>query len=100
MRRSLLAKVGYADERFYFFGFDPDLSLKVQLDEGLKVVGCRRALIHHDEHHDERKVDDLPAGEEDNVKLFAKWDLPEPGCYPDPAPAYQQMLRDYDLVRA
>lgn len=93
LRRSLLREIGYADERFYFFGFDPDMALKVQLAAGLKVVGCRDALVHHEEFHDERKIADLPLGEEDNRKLFAKWNLPEPGCYPDPIPAYQAMVR-------
>lgn len=92
IRRSLLERIGYADERYYFFAFDPDLSLKVQLEEGLQVIGCRGALIHHDEHIDERKEADLSAGLEDNAKLFAKWNLPEPGAYPDPAPAYREML--------
>jgi len=98
LRRSLLERVGYADERFYFFGFDPDLSLKVQLNEGLKVIGCRQALMHHDEHHDDRKVSDLTPGGEDNAKLFAKWGLPEPGCYPDPVPAYRQIMRERRLL--
>ncbi len=98
LRRSLLERVGYADERFYFFGFDPDLSLKIQIDEGLKVVGCRRALVRHEEHHDDRKAGDLTAGREDNEKLFAKWSLPEPGCYPDPAPAYHELLAQRALV--
>jgi GT2 family glycosyltransferase len=92
IRRSLLEQVGFADERFHFFGFDPDLSLKVQLSEGLKVIGCRDALIAHEEHHDERKLADLPVGHEDNAKLFAKWDLPEKNSYPDPSPAYREML--------
>lgn len=96
LRRALLERIGYADERFHFFGFDPDLSLKVQLDEGLKVIGCRSALIHHDEHHDERKVADLDTGAKDNAKLFAKWNLPERGTYPDPGPAYRRMLRALD----
>ena len=78
LSRTLLKKVGYADERYYFFGFDPDLSLKVQREAGLHVVGCRDALVHHEEHHDDRKIDDLSVGDEDNRKLFAKWDLPEP----------------------
>lgn len=98
LRRSLLQRIGYADERFYFFGFDPDLSLKVQVNEGLKVIGCRRSLIHHDEHHDERKLADLAKGEEDNAKLFAKWRLPDPGGYPDPVPAYQKMLIERGLI--
>lgn len=94
LRRGLLEEIGYADERFYFFGFDPDLSLKVQLEAELKVVGCRQALIRHERFHDERKLSDLRIGEQDNEKLFAKWELPEPDSYPNPAPAYQQMLRE------
>ena len=98
IRRSLLERIGYADERFYFFGFDPDLSLQVQLDQGLEVIGCRRALIHHEEHQDERKASDLPIGEQDNVKLFAKWNLPEKDSYPDPGPAYRRMLIERGLA--
>lgn len=92
LRRAMLEKVGYADERYYFFGFDPDLSLKLQIGEGLKVFGCRRALIHHDELHDDRKKSDLNVGADDNEKLFAKWNLPAPGTYPDPVPAYQELI--------
>ncbi len=93
LRRTLLERIGYADEQFYFFGFDPDLSLKIQLGEGLKVIGCRSALIHHDELHDERKTADLDRGAEDNAKLFAKWTLlPAKDSYPDPGPAYRAML--------
>lgn len=97
LRRTLLDKIGFADERFYFFGFDPDLSLKIQLQEGLKVLGCRTALIHHDEHHDARKLSDLTAGKDDNAKLFAKWNLPAPGEYPDPTPAYRQLIESLRL---
>ncbi len=97
IRRALLERIGYADDRYYFFAFDPDLSLKVQINEGLKVVGCREALIHHDEHQDERKLVDLAVGAEDNAKLFAKWELSPPGAYPDPVPAYRQLLRERRL---
>lgn len=98
LRRELLARVGYADERFYFFGFDPDLSLKIQINEGLKVLGCRRALIHHDEHHDDRKLADLPRGQEDNARLFAKWNLPAPGAYSDPVAAYGALIKTCKLT--
>ncbi len=98
LRRALLEKIGFADERYYFFGFDPDLSLKVQIEEGLEVLGCREALVYHDEHHDERKLEDLAVGEEDNARLFAKWHLPEPGAYPDPVPAYLRMLGERGLL--
>jgi GT2 family glycosyltransferase len=98
IRRTLLERIGYADEGFYFFGFDPDLSLTVQLSMGLKVIGCRRALIHHDEHHDGRKLSDLAEGEKDNARLFAKWNLPEPGAYPDPVPGYRRMLSERGLM--
>ena len=93
LSRSLLERIGYADERYYFFAFDPDLSLKVQLDAGLKVVGCRDALIHHEEHHDDRKLADLSVGAEDNAKLFTKWNLPPPNAYPDPVPSYQHTIQ-------
>ncbi len=96
LRQSLLREIGYADERYYFSGFDPDLSLKVQLEAGLKVIGCRDALVQHEEFHDGRKIEDLPIGEEDNRKLFAKWNLPAPGTYPDPAPAYRAMCRELE----
>jgi GT2 family glycosyltransferase len=92
LRRSLLEKVGFADEGYYFFGFDPDLALKIQIDEGLEVLGCRDALIQHDEHHDDRKVIDLERGRADNDRLFAKWNLPGPGTYPDPTPEYRELL--------
>ncbi len=93
LRRSLLREIGFADERYYFFGFDPDLSLKVQLEAGLEVIGCPEALIQHEEFHDARKLDDLPVGKQDNLKLFAKWNLPAPGTYPDPAAAYHAKRR-------
>jgi GT2 family glycosyltransferase len=98
LRRTLLEEIGYADERYYFFAFDPDLSLKIQREAGLKVIGCRKALIYHEEHHDERKVGDLDAGAEDNAKLFAKWNLPEKDSYPDPGPAYRRMLAERGLL--
>lgn len=98
LRRSLLERIGFADERFYFFGFDPDLSLTLQLRENLRVIGCRRALIRHEEHHDERKLGDLDRGAEDNRRLFEKWNLPEPGAYPDPAPGYLRMLSKRGLL--
>ncbi len=94
LRRSLLHRVGYADERYYFNGFDPDLSLKVRLEAGLLVIGCREALVHHEEFHDERKLSDIAIGLEDNKKLFAKWNLPKPDSYLDPVPAYRALVEE------
>jgi len=94
LRRALLIQLGYLDERFYFCAWDPDLSLKVQREAGLRVVGCRDALIYHEELIDDRKRDDLPIVDTDNAKLFAKWNLPDKNTYADPAPQYQQMLTD------
>ncbi|MFQ5462200.1 MAG: glycosyltransferase family 2 protein [Phycisphaerae bacterium] len=98
IRKSLLERIGYADERYYFFAFDPDLSLKVQLNEGLEVIGCRNALIRHEEFHDDRKTQDLNPGKADNEKLFAKWNLPPKDAYPDPTPAYLAMLAQRNLL--
>jgi len=98
LRRSFLHEVGYADERYYFFGFDPDLSLTIQIEKNLEVLGCRQALIHHDELHDVRKTADIERGDEDNAKLFTKWDLPGPGGYPDPTTPYLDLLASRGLL--
>jgi GT2 family glycosyltransferase len=93
LRRALLEQVGYLDEGYHFCAWDPDLSLKVQRQMGLKVLGVPDALIYHEEHVDERKEGD--AGEirrRDNERLFAKWSLPPKGGFPDPRPAYLELL--------
>lgn len=90
LRRDLLERLGYLDERYYFCAWDPDLSLKVQREAGLKVIGCRKALVYHEELIDDRKLADTPVINEDNEKLFAKWRLPEKFSYPDPGPAYRE----------
>lgn len=94
LRRELLARVGYLDDRYYFCAWDPDLSLKVQREAGLKVVGCRQALVYHEELIDDRKQEDLAIVDRDNAALFAKWRLPARFAYPDPAPVYQQLVRE------
>jgi GT2 family glycosyltransferase len=98
LRRSLLERLGYLDERYYFCAWDPDLSLKVEREAGLRVIGCREALVYHEELIDERKSADLSIAEADNAKLFSKWKLPEKFAYPDPAPAYQTFIRQRALV--
>ena len=92
LSNALLRDVGYLDERYYFFAADPDLALKIQIERKLRVLGCPQALVHHDEHHDERKTGDLPTGQRDNDRLFAKWNLPAAASYPDPAPAYRKLI--------
>jgi len=58
------------------------------------VIGCRESLVYHEELIDERKSTDLRIAQEDNTKLFAKWDLPERFSCADPAPEYQKILRE------
>jgi GT2 family glycosyltransferase len=98
LRRALLRELGYLDETYYFCAWDPDLSLKIQRQAGLKVVGCRQALIYHEEHVDDRKRADSEAARADNARLFAKWNLPDRFAYPDPAFEYQQLIRDRALA--
>jgi GT2 family glycosyltransferase len=74
-RRETFERLGFLDERFYFFGADPDLSLKAW-HAGLRVVPGYGCLIDHEQHEDERRVADNPHGETDNAALFTKWDLP------------------------
>ena len=98
LRRDLLDRLDYLDERYYFCAWDPDLSLKVQRLAKLAVVGCRGALVYHEELIDDRKQEDLAVMETDNAKLFAKWRLPEKSSYPDPAPAYQRAMQTRALA--
>ena len=66
----------------------------MQQEAGLLVVGCREALVYHEELIDDRKHDDMPIIDEDNGKLFAKWNLPDKFSYPDPVPGYRQLMID------
>ncbi len=98
LRRGLLERLGYLDERYYFCAWDPDLSLKVQRDAGLAVIGCRDALVYHEELIDDRKSRDMSVIDDDNARLFAKWNLPPKFSYPDPAPDYHRMLAQRALT--
>ncbi len=75
-RRETFASLGYFDEQFFIYGADPDFSLKVW-NAGLKVEPAYMTAIDHDEHVDARRDADASAGERDNTKLFAKWNLPD-----------------------
>lgn len=75
-RRETYQKLGYFDERFYFYGADPDLSLKAW-HAGLRVEPAKGCFIDHEEHADDRRAADANRGKADNEKLFAKWILPE-----------------------
>jgi len=99
LRRSLLEQIGYLDEGYHFCAWDPDLSLKVQREAGLRVLGVPDALVYHEEHVDERKEHD--AGDtrtRDNERLFAKWRLPPKREFPDPRPAYLKLLQSRGLL--
>ena len=94
LRRELLERVGFLDEGYEFCAWDPDLSLKVQREANLRVMGCPEAIVLHEELLDERKQSD--AGDirtRDNERLFDKWNLPNPGDFPDPRPEYAELLR-------
>lgn len=75
-RRETFERLGYFDERYYFFAADPDLSLKAW-HAGLRVVPAHGCMIDHEQRADDRRAADNPHGETDNAALFAKWDLPE-----------------------
>jgi hypothetical protein len=75
-RRKTYQKLGYFDERFYFYAADPDLSLKAW-NAGLRVEPAHGCFIDHDEHADARRIVDADRGMQDNQKLFAKWNLPD-----------------------
>ena len=75
-RRETFERLGFFDERYFFYGADPDLSLKAW-NAGLRIEPAYGAWIEHDEYADTRRECDAECGREDNEKLFAKWDLPK-----------------------
>jgi GT2 family glycosyltransferase len=79
-RRETYCSLGYFDERFYFYGADPDLSLKAW-HAGLRVEPAYACYVDHEQHDDDRRAQDNSVGREDNQKLFAKWDLPDKNPY-------------------
>src|SRR5688500_13074717 len=74
-RRETFERLGYFDERFYFYAADPDLSLKAW-HAGLRVVPASASILDHDIHADDRRLADAERAAADNAKLFEKWDLP------------------------
>jgi len=75
-KRETYERLGFFDERFYLCAADPDLSLKAW-HAGMRLVPAFGAIIDHDEVSDDRRAIDSTRAEEDNAKLFAKWDLPQ-----------------------
>ncbi|MBK8913326.1 MAG: glycosyltransferase [Phycisphaerales bacterium] len=101
LRNALLRQLGWLDPEYVFCGWDPDLSLKVQVQAGLRVIGAPDALVWHAEHQDERKRDDAARlRNADNERLFRKWNLPEKDAFPDPRPEYLALLRSRGLLPA
>jgi len=74
-KRETYERLGFFDERYFVRAADPDLSLKAW-HAGLRVIPACGAMIDHDEVEDDRRTADSTFGDEDNAKLFAKWDLP------------------------
>jgi hypothetical protein len=79
-RRETYESLGYFDERFYFYGADPDLSLKAW-HAGLRIEPAYACYVDHEQHEDDRRAQDNSVGREDNQKLFAKWHLPDKNPY-------------------
>ncbi len=73
--RKVFQDLDYFDERYRFYGADPDFSLKAW-HAGLTVEPAEESFIDHDQHDDARRFADGEQAKRDNQKLFAKWDLP------------------------
>jgi GT2 family glycosyltransferase len=102
-KREMYEKLNYFDERYFVCAADPDLSLKAW-HAGLKTVPAYGALIDHDEVLDDRRNSDSKFAEQDNQKLFDKWDLPARNPQRndfDPArPCTLRGLRDVNALAA
>ena len=74
-RRTTFERLGYFDDRYFFYGADPDLSLKAW-NAGLRIEPAYASIIDHEELSDARRAGDALRGQADNELLFAKWNLP------------------------
>jgi GT2 family glycosyltransferase len=72
-QRALYERLNFLDERYFMYGADPDFSLKVWHEAGLRVEPCPGALIHHAELQDDRARVERAGQDQDNRKLFEKW---------------------------
>ena len=98
--RETFERLGFFDERFYVCAADPDLSLKAW-HAGLKIEPAFGAIIDHDEVEDDRRAVDSSRGQEDNARLFAKWDLPPKNASRnDFDPDRPCTLLDYAAIRS
>lgn len=73
--RSLYVRLEWLDERYFMYGADPDFSLKVWHEAGLVVAPCPGSFVHHAEREDARALRERAAQDEDNARLFARWNL-------------------------
>src|SRR5437016_2658599 len=74
-KTSTFQKLDYFDERYFLNGADPDLSLKAW-HSGMRIVPAYGTIIDHEQLTDIRRTIDAGRAQEDNEKLFAKWDVP------------------------
>jgi GT2 family glycosyltransferase len=74
-KRETFERLGYFDEGYYFCAADPDLSLKAW-NAGLVIEPAFGAIIDHDETPDDRRDSDSIRAQQDNGRLFTKWNLP------------------------
>jgi tetratricopeptide (TPR) repeat protein len=78
LRTSLMKEMGYFDESFFKYSFDPDFSMRVW-ERGLAVVGCKKAkFIHYQVLDETRNL--FPSngpnsiGTKDGQVFFKKWE--------------------------
>jgi GT2 family glycosyltransferase len=75
MRREVITQVNFLDERYYAAAWDADLALQIHKNAKLHVVGCREALVEHDELFDNRKRTEAAMVQRDLERLSSKWEL-------------------------
>ena len=73
--RKVFQDLNYFDDRYRFYGADPDFSLKAW-HAGMVVAPADASFIDHDQHDDDRRLADADQAKRDKTRLFAKWDLP------------------------
>jgi GT2 family glycosyltransferase len=68
--------LGFFDDNYYLYGADADFSLKAWT-AGYSVVPATDSYVDHDEHKDDRRVEDRPHSKRDIARLSSRWVLPK-----------------------
>ncbi|UCD28037.1 MAG: glycosyltransferase family 2 protein [Planctomycetota bacterium] len=100
LRRQLLNTLGYLNEESFYYGWEFDLSIKIQRQAGMKVIGCPKALIFQEEMIDKQKMEYMPRLAKDGNKSRRAWKPAAKYKHPATATDNQRTILKQALIQS